>query len=122
MVDASNLSLAERDKIAIQHYNDKLKANHLREKKLMEHYQWRGNKLPPFAIEPMFSERSRLEKEMTTEQRAARKQWIIDQELSPKEPRNIPELEPKNLFRRVCASPWNALFNTLGSITVRHNI
>lgn len=120
MVDASSLSLAERDKIAIKHYNDKLKANHLREKRLLEHYQWRGNKLPPFGIEPMFSERARLETQMSTEQRAARRQWIIDQELSPNEPRNIPEMEPKNYFRRACAAPWNAVFNTLGKVMVCH--
>ena len=113
-------TFAEKDAEAIQEYVKKQEAEKLREKKLWRHYEWRGNKLPPFSIEPMPFERQRLDGAgMTAEDRALRRQWLKDQELSPNEPLYIPERFPKNPFRRVYGAPWNALFNALRPYLVR---
>jgi len=107
-------TFAELDAEAIREYNRKLEEQQLREKKLLRHYEWHGNKLPPFSIEPMPHERQRLEGAgMTAEDRALRRQWLKDQELSPNEPRYIPEAFPKNPFRRFYGAPWDALFKAL---------
>ena len=107
-------TFAEKDALAILEFNKKLEEQQMRERKLLRQYEWRGNKLPPFSIEPMPHERQRLDGAgMTAEDRALRRQWLKDQELSPNEPRYIPEAFPKNPFRRVYGAPWDALFNAL---------
>ncbi|VDO11636.1 unnamed protein product [Rodentolepis nana] len=60
----------------------------------------RGGKFYPFSIEPLPTERERLIKKMTDEERALRKQWLEDQKLSPREPVHVPEFTRKNIFRR----------------------
>ncbi|KAK2155012.1 hypothetical protein LSH36_251g03114 [Paralvinella palmiformis] len=110
-------SLADIDRKHIDKYNRLLKESLERERRLQQHYEWRGNKLPPFSIEPLSHERDRLSGSgMTPEQRAARLQWVKDQELAPNEPRNIPELFPKNPIRRAMAAPWDMIFNALKPI------
>jgi len=106
-------TFAEMDAEALREYNRKLEEQQLREKKLMRQYEWRG-KLPPFCIEPMPHERQRLSGAgMTAEDRALRRQWLKDQELSPNEPVYVPDLIQKNPFRRFYGAPWNALFEKL---------
>lgn len=107
-------TFAELDAEALHEYNKKLEEQQLREKKLQRQYDWRGSKLPPFSIEPMPHERQRLEGTgMTAEDRALRRQWLKDQELSPNEPVYVPGLVQKNPFRRFYSAPWNALFDKL---------
>ena len=121
MADNTTSSLkshAEIDKEAINRYNRLLEESLNREKKLRQHWLWRGNKLPPMNIEPMPHERQRLATPMTAEDRAARKQWLQDQKLSPNEPRYIPELYPKNPIRRLMAAPWDMLTSMLKPIVV----
>merc|ERR1711893_176565 len=99
---------------ALEKFNRIWKQNLDREERLMRHWEWRGNKLPPFAIEPLPHERQRLGNGgMTPEQRALRKQWVMDQKLAPHEPVHIQALNPKNPFRRIYGAPWDALFNAL---------
>lgn len=107
-------SPSELDKEAIERLNKLIKDAHDREKKMTERYMWRNSKMPPFSIEPLAHERQRLgDGGMTPEQRASRVQWVKDQVLAADEPRWIPELYPKNPFRRFVAAPWNAIFNKL---------
>ena len=109
----------EIDVEAVKRYNKLLKASLDREERMLRHNDWRGNKLPPFSIEPMATERARLQGSgMTEEQRAARKQWVMDQRLSPNEPRHIPELTPRNPIRRFYQMPWNAVFKALKPVIV----
>jgi len=111
------LTYAELDREAIEKFNKNLQTSLEREARLYRHDEWRGNKLPPFSIEPMPFERDRLGGAgMTAEDRALRRQWLKDQELSPNEPRYIPELYPKNPIRRMLAAPWDAFFNALRPI------
>ena len=112
-------SQAEIDKEAIRRYNRLLQESLNREKKLTRHWQWRGNKLPPFNIEPFAYERHRLGNGgMSAEDRALRKQWVKDQILSPNEPRHIPELQPRNPIRRAIALPWDTVFKALKPVLV----
>lgn len=105
---------AEKDKEAIERFNKLLKDAHEREKLMTRRHLWRNANLPPFSIEPMPYERQRLaDGGMTAEQRALRVQWVKDQVLAADEPRWIPELYPKNTFRRWISAPWDALFNKL---------
>lgn len=55
---------------------------------------------------------------MTDEERAYRKQWLKDQELSPNEPRVVPELYKAryNIFRRAYRFPLNQLQNVLAPV------
>lgn len=107
-------TFAEIDSAAIAEYNKKLEEQKLREKKLLRQYDWRDSKLPPFSIEPMPHERQRLSGAgMTAEDRALRRQWLKDQELSPNEPVFVPDLVQRNPIRRFYSAPWNALFNRL---------
>jgi NADH dehydrogenase (ubiquinone) 1 beta subcomplex subunit 6 len=108
MAFSGDKSIAEIDKEAIEKFNRALELSLEREKRLLRHYEWRGNKLPPFNIQPLAHERQRLSGTgMTAEDRALRRQWLKDQELSPNEPRYIPELYPKNPIRRALAAPWD---------------
>jgi NADH dehydrogenase (ubiquinone) 1 beta subcomplex subunit 6 len=112
-------TIAEIDNEAIEKFNRQLEQSIEREAKLLRQYEWRGNKLPPFNIEHMPYERQRLSGAgMTSEDRALRRQWLKDQELSHHEPRNIPELNPRNPFRRAFAAPWDALFKALRPVLV----
>ena len=110
---------AEKDKEAIERFNKLLKDAHEREKLMTRRHLWRNANLPPFSIEPMPYERQRLaDGGMTAEQRALRVQWVKDQVLAADEPRWIPELYPKNTFRRWISAPWDALFNKLYPLLV----
>jgi len=69
----------------------------------------------PFPIEGrMFNERERL-LGMTKEERAWRMQWLKDQELSPEEPRFVPELykELYNPIRRFYRKPLDYICTKL---------
>jgi NADH dehydrogenase (ubiquinone) 1 beta subcomplex subunit 6 len=110
-------TIAQIDREAIERYNRNMAASLEREAKLHRHFLWRGNKLPPFNIEPMAFERERLAGAgMTGEDRALRRQWLQDQQLSHNEPRHIAELYPKNPIRRMLAAPWNGFFGSLKPI------
>jgi len=110
-------SIAQIDIEAIEKYNRNMQTTLEREAKLHRHYLWRGAKLPPFNIEPVPLERERLAGAgMTPEDRALRRQWLQDQHLAPNEPRYIPDLWPRNPFRRAFAVPWDGLFGALKPI------
>ena len=73
----------------------------------------------PMSIQSQFdNERHRLVNGMTQEDRAWRKQWLKDQELSPHEPRTIPET--KNPIRRVFRFPLDWAFSKLEPYLVLH--
>ena len=115
-------TFAELDKEAIDSYNKRLVHDQERNAKFYRQWEWRGDKLPPFSIEPMASERQRLVNGgMTPEQRAARKQWLADQKLAHNEPRYVPELYPRNVFKRVWSGPWDAMYWALRPATVSFN-
>ena len=69
-----------------------------------------------FNIQSHATAESRTFFKMTDEERALRKQWVIDQRLGPNEPRDNPELlaaaYPKNMFRR----SWHYPFNQIGAL------
>ena len=50
---------------------------------------------------------NRLGRKMSDEDRALRAQWIRDQHLAPDEPKLIPELKPRNVFRRFFTPFWD---------------
>jgi len=78
--------------------------------KRMQRYElYNKSQYPPMDIEPFRDERARLAGgEMTPEQRALRKQWVKDQILHhPK--RDVPELRPLNIFRRIYRFPADLL-------------
>ncbi|KAF6017292.1 hypothetical protein EB796_003023 [Bugula neritina] len=83
------------------------KAEWLRKQRVFREMYYSKSKLPPMTIEPFPFERERLPFKMTAEDRALRHQWIQDQVLSKNEPRYIPELHPKNFFRRIYGAPWD---------------
>ncbi len=122
MADVAEKTLktnAELDKEAIKRFNQHLKESLERETKLHQQWAWRGNKLPPFNIQPMPHERQRLAGPgMTPAERALRKQWVKDQILSANEPRHIPELYPKNPIRRFYGKPWDLFFRALKPVLV----
>lgn len=67
----------------------------------------------PMNIRGVFEdERYRLSEEFTDEERKLRNQWLKDQELSPNEPRPVPEeyiKETRNPIRRFLSKPWQLL-------------
>ncbi|XP_067949862.1 uncharacterized protein [Watersipora subatra] len=73
------------------------------------------SKLPPMSIEPFSGERQRLPFQMSDADRALRQQWLRDQFLVDSEPRYIPELRPRNIFRRAFGYPWDVLTKSLSS-------
>jgi NADH dehydrogenase (ubiquinone) 1 beta subcomplex subunit 6 len=81
-----------------------------REKLMKLHEERRGSKFPPFSIEPLPRERSRLSTLMTDEMRTLRKQWILDQHLAPNEPVHVPEAKPLNPIRRFYRAPADFIF------------
>lgn len=72
----------------------------------------------PFSIEPFHNERSRLPFKMTDEDRKRRSAFLHSQELTDREPVNVPELERMiyNPFRRLYRAPADKLFNALAPI------
>lgn len=78
----------------------------------------RGGKFYPFNIEPMPTERERLIKKMTDEERALRKQWLEDQKLSPREPVSVPEFTRKNIFRRAYAGFFDGIAGVFRPVLV----
>ncbi|XP_014776479.1 uncharacterized protein LOC106873565 [Octopus bimaculoides] len=79
--------------------------------------EYKGSQYPPFSIEPMPHERQRLDgKGMTDADRQLRKQWLLDQNLSPNEPRYVPEVHPRNVFKRIGSMPFEALYKVLKPI------
>ena len=75
-----------------------------------------------FSIEPMPNERQRLDKPMTDAERALRKQWVMDQKLSPNEPRHVPELhgERQNFVRQMWHKPFNMFEKVAENFVVRY--
>ncbi|XP_046550272.1 uncharacterized protein LOC124260067 [Haliotis rubra] len=85
--------------------------------RLKRHNFYKGSQYPPFSIEPLPYDRQRLSGDgMSESDRALRRQWVKDQELSPREPRIIEEIKPKNVFKRMYNAPWNAVFGALKPI------
>ena len=70
---------------------------------------YRKSKLPQMNIEPFAHVRDRVPFKMTAEDRALREQWVKDQRISPHEPRHVPEIFPKNFFRRMYAKPMDLI-------------
>ncbi|GAB1603595.1 uncharacterized protein LOC115222201 [Argonauta hians] len=86
----------------------------LKKKRLAKLAEYKGSKYPPFSIEPMPHERQRLDgKGMTDADRQLRKQWLLDQNLAPNEPRFVPELQHSNIFKRIGAMPFEMLYKIL---------
>ncbi|KAL3869234.1 hypothetical protein ACJMK2_041942 [Sinanodonta woodiana] len=83
------------------------------EKRIKEQHIKRKSRFLPFSIEPMPYERQRLAEPMTDEDRFLRKQWLKDQILSPKEPRHVEALEPRNIFRRIYGYPADLIYKAL---------
>ncbi|XP_076440289.1 uncharacterized protein LOC143279883 [Babylonia areolata] len=84
------------------------------DRKWMKRDFYRGSHYPPFSIEPVPYERQRLTGcGMTAEDRALRKQWVLDQQLSPNEPRYVKEVTPRNFFRRLYMGPADSAFARL---------
>lgn len=115
----SEISYADAEREQIKEFNKKLQVEIERDARLLRHFEWRGNVLPPFSIEPMPFERQRLGGSgMTAEDRMLRKQWLADQVLSPNEPRYIAELYPKNPIRKLLAKPWDVVCDMLQPLAV----
>ncbi|KAJ8306473.1 hypothetical protein KUTeg_017018 [Tegillarca granosa] len=86
------------------------------EQRILQETINRGSQYPPFSIEPMPNERQRTVAPMTAEERAARKQWVMDQKLAPNEPRNLNWSSPgqyphdvkyRNALRRFYMKPMD---------------
>ena len=56
---------------------------------------------------------------MSDEDRALRAQWIRDQRLAPDEPKFVPELYPKNAFRRLFSPFWDKAGQVIKNKLVR---
>ncbi|PSN32968.1 hypothetical protein C0J52_25133 [Blattella germanica] len=74
----------------------------------------------PFSIQGRLARDRERVQGMTDEERAWRRQWIKDQELSPKEPRVYPGLEKElyNPIRRAYMKPLDMAFVPLKPILV----
>lgn len=94
---------------------EQTKKEWLRQQETYRKMFYRKSKLPPFNIEPFPHERERLPFKMTVVDRALREQWVKDQHLSPNEPRHVPEIFPKNVFRRMYGTPWNFVATKLST-------
>lgn len=72
----------------------------------------------PFPVEPFHHERSRLPFKMTDEDRQRRAKFLHAQELTDREPMNVPELERMiyNPIRRLYRWPADKLFNSLAPV------
>lgn len=72
----------------------------------------------PFPVEPFHHERSRLPFKMTDEDRERRAKFLHAQELTDREPMNVPELERMiyNPIRRLYRWPADKLFNSLAPV------
>jgi hypothetical protein len=69
----------------------------------------------PFDIQPFKDERARLPFKMTDEDRLRRKQWLVSQNLSEREPVRVPELEKMifNPIRRLYRAPADKAYKYL---------
>lgn len=94
-------------KLDVQSHIDTTKKEWLRRQEVYRKMYYAKSKYPPMLIEPFYHERQRLPFQMTAEDRALRQQWLRDQHLSPNEPRYVPELRPRNFFRRSLGLPWD---------------
>lgn len=98
------------------------------EKRMETHFRHAKSRYPAMNIEPMAYERERLSgKGMTSEDRALRKQWLLDQRLAPHEPPNsVVALETMNLpvnpIKRVFRMPMDATFRALAPVLVSYQI
>lgn len=72
----------------------------------------------PFPVEPFHHERSRLPFKMSDEDRQRRAKFLHAQELTDREPMNVPELERMiyNPIRRLYRWPADKLFNSLAPV------
>lgn len=98
------MSYAKLDSAIIEMQKKLYKKEYMKELRIKK-----GGQFYPFSIEPMPTERERLIKPMTAEDRALRKQWLADQKLSPREPVDIPEFTRKNIFRRAYAKFFDGI-------------
>jgi len=97
---------------------EKTKQEWLRKQEVFKREFLRKSKYPPIAIEPFPLERQRLPFKMNAEERVLRQQWLRDQILSPNEPRHVPELRPRNFFRRMAGAPWEAATRLIAPLLV----
>jgi hypothetical protein len=94
------------------------------EERMKIHHSYSKSRYPPMCIEPMPYERQRLNGQgMTPEERALRKQWLLDQYLKPHEPPNSVEaLETMNLpvnpIKRMFRMPMDVTFRMLTPVIV----
>ncbi|XP_071172363.1 uncharacterized protein [Mytilus edulis] len=97
------------------------------EKRMETHFRHAKSRYPAMNIEPMAYERERLTgKGMTAEDRALRKQWLLDQRLAPHEPPNsVVALETMNLpvnpIKRAFRMPMDATFRALAPVLGQAN-
>lgn len=83
------------------------------ERRILESHRNRGSRYPPFSIDHMRHERSRLHEPMTDQDRFLRKQWLADQELAAKDAKGVPAAKPYNIIRRIYRAPWDVIENAL---------
>lgn len=96
------------------------------EKRIDRHNRYAKSRYPPINIEHMAYERERLGKGMTPDDRALRKQWLLDQRLAPHEhphaPQALAENMPRNFFKRMFGYPMDATCNALRPMIVSHYV
>jgi len=86
------------------------------ERQIYQNFFNRGSRYPPFSIEPLPYPTDRTGRAMTDEERFLRKQWLKDQVLAADEPRNVPELNKVNNFRKLYKIPLNAMEGALATV------